>query len=176
MVFGKIGKIVLLIDKDGWGQVQDTGVLILDVPRLQLSWPGPEQVPLLTQKSQKSDISKNWGGGHQLVFSTDPNLSKSKTKCILFCGRVNSVEYPVPVLLDGKELSWVQPGPGPGGYHGPGGKIRSAEFINRTVEIREQLSFAYSSQVLKDQVYSLLCLWFYAVSIELWVFRKFLQI
>ena len=24
------------------------------------------------------------------------------------------------VLLDGKELSWVQPDPGPGGYHGPG--------------------------------------------------------
>ena len=34
-------------------------------------------------------------------------------------------------------------------------KIRRAEFINRTVEIREQLSFAHSSQVLKAvQVYS----------------------
>ena len=65
------------------------------------------------------------------------------------------MEYPVPVLLDGKELSWVQPDPGPGGYHGPGDKIRRAEFINRTVEIREQLSFAHSSQVLKAvQVYS----------------------
>ena len=154
MVFGKIGKIVLLIDEDGWGQVQDTGVLILDVPRLQLSWPGPEQVPLLTQKSQKSDISKNWGGGHQLVFSTDPNL---------FCWMVRSCPgfSLILVLVATMVLDC---------------KIRRAEFINRTVEIREQLSFAYSSQVLKDQVYSLLCLWFYAVSVELWVFRKILQI
>ena len=75
-----------------------------------------EQVPLLSQKSQEpgciNESSRtfkgSWGGGHQLVFSTDPNLSKSKTKCILFCGRVNSVEYPAPVLLDGKELPWVQ--------------------------------------------------------------------
>ena len=101
--------------------------------------------------------------GNISLYSLQIRIFQIKTKCILFCGRVNSVEYPVPVLLDGKELSWVQPDPGPGGYHGPGDKIRRAEFINRTVEIREQLSFAYSSQVLKDQVYSFGCLWFYVV-------------
>ena len=44
---------------------------------------------------------------HNLVFSTDPVPSKSKTKCMLFCGRLGRVKYPDPVQLAGKELPWV---------------------------------------------------------------------
>ena len=51
-------------------------------------------------KTEVGDIS---------LYSLQIRIFQIKTKCILFCGRVNSVEYPVPVLLDGKELSWVQP-------------------------------------------------------------------
>ena len=49
-----------------------------------------------------------YGREHNLVFSTDPIPALSKTKCILFCGRPGKVSYPPPVMLDGKELPWVQ--------------------------------------------------------------------
>ena len=45
---------------------------------------------------------------HNLVFSTDPVPSKTKTKCILFCGRPGKVQYPDCVKLDGKDLPWVE--------------------------------------------------------------------
>ena len=40
---------------------------------------------------------------HKLVFSTDPVPSKSKTKCMLFCGSLGRVKYPAPLQLAGKE-------------------------------------------------------------------------
>jgi hypothetical protein len=43
-----------------------------------------------------------------MVFSTDPVPSLSKTKCMFFCGRLNGVNYPDPVMLDGKILPWVK--------------------------------------------------------------------
>ena len=45
---------------------------------------------------------------HNLVFSTDPVPSKSKTKCMLFCGRLGRVKYPAPLQLAGKDLPWVE--------------------------------------------------------------------
>ena len=41
-----------------------------------------------------------------LVFSTDPMPSKSKTKCMVFHGK-RKIRYPDPVYLDGKALPWV---------------------------------------------------------------------
>ena len=52
-------------------------------------------------------ICESFGKEHNLIFSTDHNPAKSKTKCVMFCGN-NSSNYPVPVLLDGKQLPWVQ--------------------------------------------------------------------
>ena len=42
------------------------------------------------------------------VFSTDPNPNRSKTKCILFSGNSSRVRNPDPVMLDGKDLPWVE--------------------------------------------------------------------
>ena len=49
-------------------------------------------------------VCERYGQDHNLVFSTDPVPSLSKTKC----GRTTNVEYPAPVHPDGKSLTWVQ--------------------------------------------------------------------
>ena len=52
-------------------------------------------------------ICEDFGRENNLMFSTDPTPAKSKTKCVMFCGN-NSGNYPLPVLLDGKQLPWVK--------------------------------------------------------------------
>ena len=57
---------------------------------------------------QMVKICQEYGVEHNLVFSTDPNPARSKTKCLLFCGPKKRVKYPDPVFLDGKQLPWVE--------------------------------------------------------------------
>ena len=100
-------------------------------------------------------ICEKYGVEHNLVFSTDPNPSRSKTKCLFFCGRMANVQYPAPVKLDGKDLPWVTSAEHLGhtlhqlGTMDQDCKIKRAKFINKSVEIREQLAFAYPEQVMK---------------------------
>ena len=54
------------------------------------------------------EICQSYAEEHNLVFSTDPVPSKSKTKCMIFCGKAGRVQYPDPVKLDGKDLPWVE--------------------------------------------------------------------
>ena len=44
---------------------------------------------------------------NNLQFSTDPNPSKSKTKCIFVFGKRKKLAKPAPLTLYGKELPWV---------------------------------------------------------------------
>ena len=53
-------------------------------------------------------ICEVYGSENNLVFSTDPNPNRSKTKCILFSGNSSRVRNPDPVMLDGKDLPWVE--------------------------------------------------------------------
>ena len=53
-------------------------------------------------------ICERYGAEHNLQFSNDPVLAKSKTKSMFFCGKSNSINYPAPVMLDGKLLPWVE--------------------------------------------------------------------
>ena len=41
-------------------------------------------------------------------FSVDPNPSKSKSKTVYMCGRVNNVVYPDNLQLNDHVLPWVQ--------------------------------------------------------------------
>ena len=99
-------------------------------------------------------VCQNYGEEHNLVFSTDPKPSLSKTKCVYFCGRPGKVKYPDPVQLDGKDLPWVESADHLGhtlhqktsmekDYQRARGK-----FISKTLEIREQLSFANPQQIM----------------------------
>ena len=100
-------------------------------------------------------ICESYAADHNLIFSTDPVPSKSKTKCMYFCGRPGKVRYPEPVQLEGKDLPWVESADHLGHtLHQKTNMEKDcqrarARFIAKTVEIREQLSFAKPEQIMK---------------------------
>ena len=52
-------------------------------------------------------VAEEYGAEHNLKFSTDPDIKKSKTKCIIFRG-ARRIPKPEPVVLNGKQLPWVE--------------------------------------------------------------------
>ena len=101
------------------------------------------------------DVCQLYAVEHNLVFSTDPVPALSKTKCIFFCGRAGKVKYPDPVKLDGQDLPWVESAVHLGHtLHQVTNmekdcQIARAKFIDKTVQLREDLSFANADQILK---------------------------
>ena len=100
-------------------------------------------------------ICQNYAMSHNLVFSTDPVPAKSKTKCLFFCGKAGRVQYPDPVQLDGKDLPWVECADHLGHcLHQVTNMDKDSQrargrFINKTVEIRQELFFARPKQVMR---------------------------
>ena len=99
-------------------------------------------------------VCEKYGVEHNLVFSTDPVPSLSKTKCLYFCGRHGNVKYPAPVLLDGKPLPWVEHAAHLGHVlhqtvtmENDCNRARAA-FIDRSVDIRQQFYFAKPDQII----------------------------
>ena len=89
-----------------------------------------------------------------LQFSTDPNPVKSKTKCIFMRG-LSKKQNPSPLLLDGKELPWVESAVHLGHLLHESGSMdrdtaaKRATFIRETTEIRETFGFASPVEVLR---------------------------
>ena len=104
---------------------------------------------------QMVSVCERYGTAHNLMFSTDPVPAKSKTKCLLFCGRKNNVTFPAPVKLDGKDLPWVEYAEHLGHTLHQSVTMEKdclrakAKFIDKTVEVRNQFAFAHPSQTLK---------------------------
>ena len=100
-------------------------------------------------------ICQEYGEEHNLVFSTDPVPALSKTKCLYFCGRAGRVKYPEPVQLDGKDLPWVETADHLGHKLYQKTSMEKdctrarGKFIQKTVELREQLSFAQPQQIMQ---------------------------
>ena len=92
---------------------------------------------------------------HNMKFSTDENPSKSKSKCMFLATRVRKLP-PMPVKLYGECLPWVDSALHLGHTLHKSmsmeqdAKVRRARFNSKSVEIREQFSFAHPHQV---QVY-----------------------
>ena len=103
------------------------------------------------------EVCEEYGKEHNLVFSTDPVPSKSKTKGIFFCGVKNrsQVKYPDKVLLNGEKLPWEVTGEHLGHILHQDGtmdqdvKIRRARYIDRSVELREKMQFAGFDMIMK---------------------------
>ena len=101
-------------------------------------------------------ICQDYGQKHNLVFSTDPNPTKSKTKCVFFCGKAGVVQYPAPLSLDGKLLPWVQSATHLGhelhqaSTMDQDAKVKRARFIGDSTEVRETFNFAEPQQILQD--------------------------
>lgn len=92
-------------------------------------------------------ICEDYGLEHNLVFSTDPDPKKSKTKCILFSGN-HCQSLPVRVTLDDKPLPWVDRVDHLGHVLQSDGSMEAdacrarASFLSRADDIRDNLFFA----------------------------------
>ena len=106
-------------------------------------------------------VCQGYAREHNLVFSTDPVPSKSKTKCMYFCGRMGNVRYPAPVQLEGEDLPWVEHAEHLGHtLHQTVNMDKDcnrarASFIDRSVDVRHQFSFATPDMTL--QMIQVLC-------------------
>ena len=91
---------------------------------------------------------------NNIMFSTDPDPSKSKTKCIFVIGSKRALVKPEPLILSGRELPWVESANHLGHELHESGKmdydtkIKRATFIDSTVQVREMFKFASPVEVL----------------------------
>ena len=91
---------------------------------------------------------------NNLMFSTDPVPSRSKTKCLFMCGKT-SVRYPVPLQLNGVNLPWVTSATHLGHHLHQSCSmeydtdVKRASFIESTLEIRGMFSFAQPEQIVR---------------------------
>ena len=101
------------------------------------------------------DTCQRFATRFNLQFSTDPNPEKSKTKCIFVCGRAKARQKPVNLVLDGKQLPWVESAVHLGHVLHESGSMekdirtKRASFIDNSVQIRETFEFASPSEILK---------------------------
>ena len=101
------------------------------------------------------DTCQRFAAKYNLQFSTDPNPEKSKTKCIFVCGRARARQKPVNLMLDGKQLPWVESAVHLGHIlHQSGNmdkdiRVKRASFIDESVAVREMFQFANPAEVLQ---------------------------
>ena len=118
-------------------------------------WHG--MAPSRSALQEMVSVCERYGEEHIMVFSTDPVPAKSKTKCILVCGKDRVASYPVPIQLGGRDLPWVETALHLGhtlhqnGKMHADAKIRQSIFIDRSVEVREQLHYADAADILRAQ-------------------------
>ena len=95
-----------------------------------------------------------FASSHNILFSTDPNPSRSKSKCLWFCGKAGQVAYPAPIILNGDALPWVETATHLGHeLHQQCNmeydtKCKRASYINKTTTLRETFDFARPEQKL----------------------------
>ena len=106
------------------------------------------------------DTCEQYAQSHNLQFSTDPNPSKSKSKCIYFTGKLRHVSLPDPLNLFGEQLPWVNSAEHLGHtLHKDctmdmDARTKRASYIDKTSDIRNIFEFAHPNQILKaGQVY-----------------------
>ena len=116
--------------------------------------------PSRTAMKTMLQVCERYAEDHNLQFSTDPEPSKSKTKCMYMCGQPDS-EYPMALKLCGQELPWVKHATHLGHeLHQTcsmefDANMKRGEFIENSVQIRETFYFANPEEKLSAiQVYA----------------------
>ena len=110
--------------------------------------------PTRTGMQMMLQACEEFGTRNNLQFSTDPDARKSKTKCVYMCGK-KKVAKPAPLRLYGRDLPFVRTATHLGNELCEDGsmdmdtKVKTAAFITRSLEIREQFSFAHPMEVLR---------------------------
>ena len=110
--------------------------------------------PTRTAMEMMLKACEDFGTRNNLLFSTDPDASKSKTKCVFMSGRKKQ-DKPAPLMLYGRELPFVRTATHLGNELSEDGtmdmdnKEKTAAFITKSLEVREQFSFAHPMEVLR---------------------------
>ena len=103
---------------------------------------------------QMLQVCDKYAAEYNICFSTDPVPSKSKSKCIYMVGNRKNMVKPMPLMLGNKELPWVETATHLGhelhesGHMEHDAKVKRAEFIDKSVELRETFQFASPVEVL----------------------------
>ena len=91
------------------------------------------------------EVCEKFAIKNNLKYSSDPNPAKSKSKCMLMCGKTGNVRYPAPLLLNGQVLPWVECAAHLGHELSQSvnmerdAKIKRVQFIDKSTDIREIL-------------------------------------
>ena len=99
-------------------------------------------------------ICEDYAGDNNLEFSTDPDPVKSKSKCIYMQGHMKKPK-PLNLQLYGVDLPWVSTATHLGHELSQDCnmeqdmKIKRADFIGKSTEVRESFNFAQPNQVLQ---------------------------
>ena len=117
--------------------------------------------PKRAAASQMLGICEAWAKESNVLFSTDPNPTKSKSKVIYMCGLQRQLSKPAPLTLCGRSLPYVASATHLGHELNETGtmeydtRIKRAQFISNSLEIRELFSFASPAEVIRAlKVYS----------------------
>ena len=95
-----------------------------------------------------------WAQEFNVTFSTDPDPKKSKSKLIFMCGSDKRLAKPAAISLCGRALPWVASATHLGHeIHESGnmtfdGQVKRAQYIGKSVEVRESFGFASPPEVL----------------------------
>ena len=99
------------------------------------------------------NVTEQFAKDKNIVFSTNVNPDKSKSKCLWFNGK-STTRYPAPLQLSGRSLPWVK-----SATH-LGHELRQecsmehdawccrAKFIDKSTSIRDMFSFARPAEIL----------------------------
>ena len=99
-------------------------------------------------------ICEDYAGENNLEFSTDPDPVKSKSKCIFMQGHMKQSK-PVNLKLYGVDLPWVKTATHLGNELSEhcnmeqDMKVKRANFVKNSTDIREAFSFAQPNQILQ---------------------------
>ena len=100
------------------------------------------------------NICESYADRHNIMFSTDPVPSKSKTKCTFVSGQARNLSKPDPLTLCGRDLPWVTTATHLGHELHESGTmehdslVKRAVFIRNSTEVREVFGFANPVEVL----------------------------
>ena len=111
------------------------------------------------------DICEQFAGKHNLKFSTNPNVEKSKTKCIIFSKKVRDRLHVAPIFLNGTPLPWVEKLKHLGNMVQCDNSmeldvgIKQAKFIGKIHSLNQDLHFCCPELLIK--LYNIYCCSFY---------------
>ena len=105
--------------------------------------------------AQMLGICEEWAKDSNVLFSTDLNPKKSKSKVIFMCGMQKQLCKPAPLTLGGRNLPYVETATHLGHELHESGtmdydtRVKKAQFISNSLETRELFNFASPAEVLR---------------------------